>query len=64
MGAKRKAQKRAATQGNNNVIEFNTFSKKQTVQLLPIPPCGFRSINFMKEGVRFLRCLEYLNEKV
>ena len=35
MGAKRKAQKRAATQGNNNVIEFNTFSKKQTVQLLP-----------------------------
>jgi|TARA_B110000495_G_C23019239_1_gene604306 phosphate starvation-inducible PhoH-like protein len=35
MGAKRKAQKRAATQGNSNVIEFNTFSKKQTVQLLP-----------------------------
>ena len=34
-GCKRKAQKRAATQGNSNVIEFNTFSKKQTVQLLP-----------------------------
>jgi len=34
MGAKRKAQRRAQV-GNNNVIEFNTFQKKQSVRILP-----------------------------
>ena len=34
MGAKRKARNQRATNGNN-VIEFNTFQKKQNVQLTP-----------------------------
>jgi len=36
MGAKRKARDRRVTNGNNNnVIDFNTIQKKNTVQLLP-----------------------------
>jgi len=34
MGAKRKARQRAAINGNN-VIDFNTIQKKQSVQLIP-----------------------------
>ena len=34
MGAKRKARQQRAVNGNN-VVEFNSFQKKQTVQLLP-----------------------------
>jgi phosphate starvation-inducible PhoH-like protein len=34
MGAKRKARSQRAVNGNN-VVEFNSFQKKQTVQLLP-----------------------------
>ena len=35
MGAKRKARDKRVANGNNNVIDFNTVQKKNTVQLLP-----------------------------
>ena len=35
MGAKRKTRNQRVANGNNNVIEFNTFQKKQNVQLIP-----------------------------
>ena len=34
MGAKRKSQRRVAN-GNSNIIEFNTFQKKQQVTIIP-----------------------------
>ena len=35
MGAKRKARDKRVANGNSNVIEFNTFNKKTSVQLIP-----------------------------
>ena len=35
MGAKRKARDKRVSNGNSNVIDFNTIQKKHTVQLLP-----------------------------
>ena len=35
MGAKRKARDKRVANGNNNVIDFNTIQKKNTVQLIP-----------------------------
>jgi len=35
MGAKRKTRDKRVANGNNNVIDFNTIQKKNTVQLLP-----------------------------
>ena len=35
MGAKRKARNQRVSNGNSNVIDFNTIQKKHTVQLLP-----------------------------
>lgn len=35
MGAKRKTREKRVSNGNSNVIDFNTIQKKNTVQLLP-----------------------------